>query len=391
MSELANSGSISGEGLTAIDQVWSSATAIDLAIRLLLLGLLCYLALIVVRPLSGIIIWSVVLAVALYPVFEWLAAILGGRRKLAAIIVTIVSILIVLGPVAWVALSLIETLQVIARQLESDELPLALPLTTVKNWPLIGPQLYELLELASTNFSAAFARVLPQLKPLGGSLLSAAGTASTAVLTFVASIVIAGFLFTPGPALVGGVTAFARRIILRRGGEFVELAGTTIRKVSRGVIGIALLQAVLAGIGMVAAHVPAAGFIALVALVLGIIQIGAGILLVPVVIWSWFALETTPALLFTAYMIPVGLIDNVLRPVIMGRGLATPMPVVFVGLIGGVIAYGMIGVFIGPIVLAVAWSLLVAWVQDAEPATSTITVSANRDGASHPVDQVRIQ
>jgi predicted PurR-regulated permease PerM len=391
MNELANSGSTSGEGLTAIDQVWSSATAIDLAIRLLLLGLLCYLALIIVRPLSGIIIWSVVLAVALYPVFEWLAAILGGRRKLAAIIVTIVSILIVLGPVAWVAVSLIESLQGFARQLESGELSLALPIETIKNWPLIGQQLYDLLELASTNFTAAFARVAPQLKPLGGSLLSAAGTASTAILTFVASIVIAGFLFTPGPALVGGVKAFARRIILRRGSEFVELAGTTIRKVSRGVIGIAVLQAVLAGIGMVAAHVPAAGFIAFVALVLGIIQIGAGILLVPVVGWSWFALDTTAALLFTAYMVPVGLVDNVLRPVVMGRGLTTPMPVVFIGLIGGVIAYGMIGVFIGPVVLAVAWGLLVAWVQDAEPTTSTITVSANRDGASHPVDQVRIQ
>jgi predicted PurR-regulated permease PerM len=196
---------------------------------------------------------------------------------------------------------------------------------------------------------------------------------STGVLTFVASIVIAGFLFPSGQALADGVRAFAKRIITRRGGEFVDLAGSTIRKVSRGVIGIACLQAALAGIGMVAAHVPAAGFITFVALILGIIQIGPSILLIPVIVWSWMAMETTAALLFTAYMVPVGLVDNVLRPVVMGRGLTTPMPVVFAGLIGGVIAYGVIGVFIGPIILAVAWGLLVAWVGDAEPAIPPVS------------------
>src|SRR5438034_3316664 len=324
MDDLTSSASMIDEGRKTVGQNWSSATVIDLAIRIALLGALGYLALSIVRPLSGMIIWSIVLAVALYPIYDWLAAILGGRPRLAAVIVTIASILVVLGPVTWLALSLVESLQVFSRHLELGDMSLAIPIATVKGWPLVGQHLYELLELASTNFTAAFARVAPQLKPLGSSLLSAAGAVSTGVLTFVASIVIAGFLFPSGRALAEGVRAFARRAVAGRGGEFVDLAGSTIRKVSRGVIGIACLQAALAGIGMATAHIPAAGLITFVALIFGIVQIGPGILLIPVIVWSWMKMETTAALFFTAYMVPVCLIDNVLRPIVMGRGLTTP-------------------------------------------------------------------
>jgi predicted PurR-regulated permease PerM len=179
--------------------------------------------------------------------------------------------------------------------------------------------------------------------------------------------------------LAEGVKAFSKRIITGRGSEFVDLAGLTIRNVSRGVIGIACLQAALAGIGMVTAHVPGAGLIRFGALVLGIIQIGPSIILIPVIIWSWIKLDTPAALLFTVYMVPVGLVDNVLRPFVMGRGLTTPMPVVFAGLIGGVIAYGVIGVFLGPIVLAVAWGLLVAWLGDNGGVVSMVPTQEGTD------------
>jgi predicted PurR-regulated permease PerM len=371
MSDLAHSGSMigTGDGRQEFDQDRSNATAIDLAIRLTLLGLLCYLALLIVSPLSGMLIWSIVLAVAIYPTFDLLAKILGGRRRLAAIIITVAAILIVLGPVTWLALSLVESLQHLSRHIETGDLWPALPIASVKSWPMIGEQIYDVLELATTNFTAAFAKIAPQLKPLGAQVLSAAGAAGAGILTFTAAIVIAGFLLVPGPTLVDSVKAFARRIIVRRGDEFVEIAGATIRQVSRGVIGIAALQSVLAGIGLVTAHVPAAGLITFVALILGIVQVGPGLVLIPVMVWSWTSMETTSAILFTAYMVPVGLIDNILRPIVMGRGLVTPMPVIFAGLIGGVIAFGLIGIFIGPIVLAVAWGLLVAWVHgvDSKP------------------------
>jgi predicted PurR-regulated permease PerM len=124
------------------------------------------------------------------------------------------------------------------------------------------------------------------------------------------------------------------------------------------------LQASLAGVGFLTAGIPGAGVLAFVALLLGILQVGPAILFVAVVIWSWQTMQTTPAAIFTAYMIPVGLIDNVLKPLLVARGLTTPMPVIMVGVVGGTIAYGIVGLFFGPIVLSVAWAVLLAWLQD---------------------------
>jgi len=208
------------------------------------------------------------------------------------------------------------------------------------------------------------------VKPLGSSLLGVAESAVFALLELLVSIVIAGFLFTRGPQLVDALSAFLSRVLSHRGKEVVELAGATIRNVSRGVIGISLLQALLGGAGFLAAGIPAAGVLAFLALLLGIVQIGPTILFLPIVIWSWTAMETSHALLFTAYMIPVGLVDNVLRPLLMARGLSAPMPVIMVGILGGTLAYGIVGLFFGPIVLSVAWTVIVAWVLGGDSVSS---------------------
>jgi predicted PurR-regulated permease PerM len=151
------------------------------------------------------------------------------------------------------------------------------------------------------------------------------------------------------------------RVFPPRGSEMVQLAGATVRNVSRGIIGISLLQSFLAGAGFLIAGIPAAGLLAFVSLVLAIVQIGPAVVFLPIIIWSWTSMSTVNALMFTAYMIPVGLLDNLLKPVLMARGLATPMPVIVIGVIGGTIAYGIIGLFFGPIVLSVAWELITAW------------------------------
>jgi predicted PurR-regulated permease PerM len=134
--------------------------------------------------------------------------------------------------------------------------------------------------------------------------------------------------------------------------------------VARGVIGISALQAFLVGVGVMVAGIPAATLITSAALVLGIVQIGPSIIVIPLIIWSWTAMETTTALLFTAYMIPVSLLDNVLRPLLLGRGLDTPIVVILLGVIGGTISMGITGLFLGPIILAVIWELLAAWVRE---------------------------
>lgn len=348
------------------DRNQSTALFIEIAIRLGALGLLLYWSLILVRPFLSIVIWSVVLTVALYPAFEWTAHRLGERRRLAAVLITVLSLLIVIGPATWLALGLIESLRMISEGLDFSILTVPPPSKSVKDWPVIGDTIYQFWDLASTNFRAALAQVMPQLKPLRGSLLRVGADTGVGTIKFLASIIVAGFLFSPAPSLVDAVKKFARRLNPTQGEAFVTQAGATIRAVSRGVIGISVLQALLAGIGLMVAGIPQASLIAFAVLICGIIQIGPSIILIPVVIWSWTVMETKSALLFTAYMLPVNLIDNFLKPIIMGRGLKTPMVVIMIGVIGGTLAYGITGLFLGPIVLAVIWELLITWIRERE-------------------------
>lgn len=346
----------------------TTSSFIEVAIRLGALALLLYWSLVLVSPFISIVIWSAVLSVALYPIFEWISFRLGGRRRLAAALVTILSLLVIVGPATWLALGLVDSLRVIAERLDLANLTIPPPASSVREWPLIGEPIYQFWDLASTNLRGALAQIMPQLKPLGSSLLRIGADTGLGIIMFLVSIIVAGFIFSPAPAIVEAVKKFAHRLNPTRGEEFVDQAGATIRAVSRGVIGISVLQALLAGVGLMVAGIPQASLIAFAVLVLGIIQIGPSIVLIPVIIWSWTFMDTTAALLFTAYMVPVNLLDNLLRPIVMGRGLKTPMLVILIGVIGGTLAYGITGLFLGPIVLAVIWELFVSWIQESESA-----------------------
>lgn len=341
-------------------------TWVELIIRLGVLGLLLYWSFVLVSPFITIAIWAVVLAVALFPVYEWMVGWLGGRRRFAAGLLTLLSLLIVIGPAMWLVLSLIESMRTLSSQLDISVFALPPPPEAVKGWPLIGEPIYQFWELASTNMQAALGQIVPQLKPFGSVLLGVAADAGTGIVQFFLAIIVAGFIFPPAPSLADHVRRFSRRLDAGRGEEFLQLAGATIRAVSRGVIGIAVLQALLVGLGLVVAKIPAAGLITSAVLILGIIQIGPSIIVIPLIIWSWTAMDTMTALLFTLYMVPVNLIDNVLRPLVMGRGLPTPMLIILIGVIGGTISHGITGLFLGPIILAVIWELLMAWIKDRE-------------------------
>jgi predicted PurR-regulated permease PerM len=223
---------------------------------------------------------------------------------------------------------------------------------------VIGDKAYESWQLASTNLRGLLLEVAPQLKPIGSIFLNAAGSVGVNLLKFIIAAAISGFLFIPGPALAQSIKNILGRVAGARGDEFVDLAGATIRNVSRGIIGIAILQALLAGIGLLIAGVPAAGLLSFLVLLLGILQIGPSLILIPLIFWSWFRMDTAMAVLFTLYMVPVNLLDNLLRPLV-AKGLSTPMPVILIGVVGGTLAHGIIGLFVGPIILSIAWQLLV--------------------------------
>jgi predicted PurR-regulated permease PerM len=345
----------------------SNSLVVDNAIRLAFVGLLAAWSLMLVGPFVTVGIWGVVLAVALYPVFAWLRARFGGRATPAALLVTLVLLLVVIGPASLLSTGLVENVQDLAARFAAGTLRIPPPGASVRDWPLVGDQVFQLWSLASTNLAEALSRLEPQLKALGKIFLSAAAGAGIGVLQFLASAIIAGFLFAPAAHLVSGVRAFAERVVGPRGDLFVDLAGNTLRNVARGVIGISLLQSLLIGIGLLVAGVPGAGLITFLALILGIVQIGPGIVVLLAIVWAWTTQDTLVALLFTVYMIPVTLLDNVLKPIVMSRGLTTPMLVIFIGVIGGTLVHGLIGLFIGPIVLAVAYELLVVWVNGEPP------------------------
>lgn len=356
---------LSGEGasLKTNRQLRSGEDLIQLAIRLGLLAFLIYWTFVLIRPFVPILAWSIVLAVALYPVFNLLSRLLGGRPKLAAVMLTIINLGIVIGPATWLGLSAVEGVKELAGHLDAGNLTVPSPPMGVKDWPLVGPQLYELWNHASNNIRAALREVAPHLKPLAGIMLGLAGNAGVGTLKFLLSVALAGFFYPYGSQLVAAGRGFLYRIVPEQSEHFLELAGTTIRAVSQGVIGIAIVQSLLAGLGFKLAGIPGAGLLAFLVMILAIVQIGSAIVLFPVIIWIWTDKDFNTALLLTVFLCIVGVLDNILKPLVMGRGLTTPTLVIFVGVIGGTLAHGIVGLFIGPIILSVAWELTVAWIR----------------------------
>jgi predicted PurR-regulated permease PerM len=350
--------------LRVFRQSRSGEEVIQLTIRLGLLAALIYWCFVIVSPFIPILAWAAVLAVALYPLFAWLSDRLGRRPKLAAALITLVFAAIVIGPAAWLAVGLVDGLRTIADQIASETLVVPSPPEAIRNWALIGEPLYNIWSQASTNLEAVFTQFAPYLKPLIGPALTMAGSGSLDALMFLAAVILAGFLFPSGPKLVAASKNIMARLVPQQNEDFVALAGATIRTVSQGVIGIALVQSFLIGIGLKLAGISSAGLLAFVVLVLGIMQLGAALVLIPCVIWIWATKNVAMAVLLTVYLVVVGLADNVLKPLLMGRGLTTPMPVIFIGLLGGTLAHGIVGLFVGPIVLAVGWELTMAWIRD---------------------------
>ncbi|MEY9768850.1 putative PurR-regulated permease PerM [Sinorhizobium fredii] len=312
-----------------------------------------------------IAIWAGILAVALYPVFRALSALFGGRPRLAAAAITLLALLVIAGPLAAIALSFAEAVQAGLGKLAAGTLSVPAPPDAVRDWPLIGHRLHDAWAQASGNLEATLQRLAPSLLQAGGTVLGKIAGIGVDLIGFIVSVIIAGFLFRPGPRLGEGLKLFARRVAGERGAGFVDLAAATIRNVARGVIGVALLQALLAGLAFSLFGIPAASVLAFAVLIFCIMQIGPAPVLLPVVVWAWTAMETRAALGLTLVLVLIGLIDNVLKPVLVARGLKTPMLVILAGVIGGTLSYGLIGLFLGPIVLGVFYDLVVAWMRSA--------------------------
>jgi len=334
---------------------------IDVIIRLGFLGLLAYWTGLIVGPFVVIVVWAVILTVAVYPIYAWLKKMLGGRGSIATLIITLTFLAIILGPAGVLTSSLVETAEGLLASVKEGTLSIPQPADSVKDWPVIGGRIYTAWSEAAANVPAFIDAHQDTVASIARKAAGAAAGVGAGVLSFTVSVIISAFLYSGGPRMAESAGRFAERIASGRGREFIRMSGATIRNVARGVLGVSLIQALLAGIGMSLAGVPAAGLLTLVILILGILQAPPTLVIIPAIIWMWSDAEFVSALLFTAYMVPVALLDNFLKPILMAKGLKTPMLVIFIGVIGGTLAHGLIGLFLGPIILAVFYDLLFAW------------------------------
>ncbi len=342
--------------------------AMEAVIRIGLVVLLALWCFNIVRPFVTPIVWGMIIAVAVYPAYSRVRALLREREGLAAGLVTVAMLLILVWPVIILADVLVDNVQGVASQLREESLSIPPPPEGVETWPLIGKTVAKFWTLASVNLEAALEQLKPQIKLIGGWLLVAAAGAGLGVLQFVASVVIAGVLLAHSGGAHGLARDIGRRLAGERGEGFVELAEATVRSVARGVLGVALIQSLLAGLGLVVAGVPAAGLWAFLCLILGVVQIGPTPILIPAVIYVFATGETVTAVLFLVWSIFVSAIDNVLKPMLLGRGVDVPMVVIFVGAIGGMLLSGIIGLFVGAVVLALGYKLFMAWLEVEQPA-----------------------
>ncbi len=238
------------------------------------------------------------------------------------------------------------------------------PPEIIQRIPVFGESLDNTWQLASVNILDALVKLEPQIKQLASYLLPITADISFALVEFLLSIIISLFLMINARRLNLKLTTFLKRLTPDKAEEFVDLASSTLRNVIRGIIGIAIVQTAIAGIGFVAVGMPSAGLLTLACLVLSIIQIGPTIVIIPSIIFIWLHASTLVAIIFSIWMMSATVIDNFLKPILMARGLSIPMVVIFLGVFGGTILHGIIGLFIGPVVLALGYDLLNLWIND---------------------------
>lgn len=345
-------------------------TVVDIIIRVGFLIALIAWCFQILTPFFTPVLWGLLIAVILKPMYETLKSRLGGRGKMSATIISFVLVAIVILTSYVFFDSLVSGTRTIGTQLENNDFPLPPPSEKVADWPLIGEKTYKAWKLASENLDAALEKYDKQLSAIGKMMLNSALGTGLGVLQFILSIIIAGILLATSDKGSLFARNFFRKIVGERSDEFAEISNVTIKNVAKGILGVAIIQSTLAGIGFILAGVPYAGLWALICLILAIIQIGPALVIIPVIIYLFSTMGLLGAILWTVYFVVVMISDNFLKPILLGKGAPVPMLVIFLGTIGGFITSGFVGMFIGAIILSLGYKLFITWLDEEEVAGS---------------------
>ena len=328
--------------------------------------ILCYR---VFAPFLTLTVWAVILAVTVYPLHRTIAAKLNGKQWASATLLTLLGIVLLIVPTAVLMNSLGDTLQDFIKGVQDNTLEIPPPPDSVAGWPLVGQKLHDAWSRAHTDLPGLIQSLQPKIGEVARSALGFVAGIAGALLGFLAAVILAGIIVAFGePGARACQAIFARIAGKERGEEFTKLSAATIRSVAQGVVGVALIQALLVGLCLLIAKVPWAGALAAIVLVLGIAQVPAVIVTLPAIAYIWTRGDygSGEAIFYTVLLLVAGMADNVLKPLLLGRGVNVPMPVILVGALGGMVATGIVGMFVGATLLALAYQVFMAWVNNQE-------------------------
>jgi predicted PurR-regulated permease PerM len=335
---------------------------LDASINIGLTALLVITCLLILKPFIPLLAWGTIIAIASLPRFEKLKKSLSGRGGWAAVIWTLVLLLILIFPIFLFARGVVESAQALISRVHDGTISVPPPPAGVETWPLIGGPLSRIWSGASEDLTQLLIKFSPEIKSAVPEILSASAGIGFTVLQFFLAILVSGAILANAQAMAKLTTALCIRIFGEKGPEYQQLVGSTIRGVTFGILGVALIQSAFAAVGFLVAGIPGAGAWCVIFLIAALLQIG-GLVLVPAVVYVFATASSTKAIIFFLWCVFVAVMDNALKPILLGRGAVVPVAVVFLGAIGGFVAFGLIGLFVGAIVLSVGYKLFLAWIE----------------------------
>ena len=362
---------------------------LEVLIRAGLILALAWLCLEVFAPFMTLMIWALILAVTLYPLHQALARRVGGRQGLAAVLISIAGVGVIVAPTAVLLNSMGDSVHQLVSDVQQNTLQIPPPPASVQAWPLVGEKLHAAWTTAHADLPALVKSLQPKLGELTRSLLGMVASIGGGLLKFVAAFLLSGVVMAFGEAGArAGTAIFVRVVGAGRGVAFARLSVATIRAVAQGVVGVAFIQAIVVGLCLLVAGVPWAGVLAGVVLVLGIAQVPALLVTLPAIVWLWTGagMGNVAAGAYSVLLFVAGMTDNVLKPLMLGRGVDAPMPVILIGALGGMATAGILGMFVGATLLALGYQIFTGWVSagtsEAPIESASDETQAEGDGTS---------
>lgn len=355
----------------------TTSQVVEIVIGVGLIALIVLWCAQILQPFVGLIAWGAVVAVAVYPLFLKLKSALGGSSKLAVTAVVLISLAVIVVPAALFADSLAGSVKSFTQSASSGTFHVRPPAEGVKDWPLVGEKAYAVWSEAAVNLKGLLEEHSDGLHQIAVKGLKQVAQTSIGILAFIISIFIAAAFLASANSCSAGMSRLSRRLAGDNGDEMLALTVATVRSVAVGVLGIAFIQAVAGGVGMVAVGVPGAGIWTLAILIVAIAQLPPWLVLGPVIVYVFSVEESsTVAIVFMVWSLIVSFADMFLKPLLLGRGLDVPMLVILLGAIGGMITAGIMGLFVGAVVLALGYVLFMQWLTMHDPVEDSPAVAS---------------